>query len=84
LDHEAEHPSRWVAVSSIAAKFGCSAHRLNEWVKKAEVETGKRAGLPNDMAEKMKSLERYYRELHQVNEILRKPSAYFAPPLAIA
>lgn len=78
LDHEAEHPSRWAAVSSIAAKIGCSAHTLNEWVKKAEVDTGKRAGLPTDMAEKMKALERENRELRQANEILRKASAYFA------
>ena len=78
LDHEAEHPSRWAAVSSIAAKIGCSAHTLNEWVKKAEVDAGKRAGLPTDMAEKMKALERENRELRQANEILRKASAYFA------
>ncbi len=57
-EHEAEHPSRWAAVSSIAAKIGCSAHTLNEWVKKAEVDSGKRAGLPSDVAEKMKALER--------------------------
>ena len=43
-EHEAEHPSRWAAVSSIAAKIGCSAHTLNEWVKKSEVDSGKRAG----------------------------------------
>ena len=24
LDHEAEHPSRWQAIVSIAAKIGCS------------------------------------------------------------
>ena len=78
IDHEAEHPSRWAAISSIAAKIGCSAHTLNEWVKKAEVDTGKRAGLSSDMAEKMKALERENRELRQANEILRKASAYFA------
>ena len=77
-EHEAEHPSRWAAVCSIAAKIGCSAHTLNEWVKKAEVDNGKRAGLPSDMAEKMKALERENRELRQANEILRKASAYFA------
>jgi len=65
-------------ISSIAAKIGCSAHTLNEWVKKAEVDTGKRAGLSSDMAEKMKALERENRELRQANEILRKASAYFA------
>ena len=78
FDHEAEHPSRWAAISSIAAKIGCSAHTLNEWVKKAEVDAGKRAGLPSDMAEKMKAVERENRELRQANEILRKASAYFA------
>ena len=78
FDHEAEHPSRWAAISSIAAKIGCSAHTLHEWVKKAEVDTGKRAGLSSDMAEKMKTLERENRELRQANEILRKASAYFA------
>ena len=78
FDHEAEHPSRWAAISSIAAKIGCSAHTLNEWVKKAEVDAGKRAGLPSDMAEKMKALVRENRELRQANEILRKASAYFA------
>lgn len=77
-EHEAEHPSQWAAVSSIAAKIGCSAHTLNEWVKKAEVDSGKRAGLPSDMAEKMKALERENRELRQANEILRKASACFA------
>ena len=78
-EHEAEHPSRWAAVSSIAAKIGCSAHTLNEWVKRAEVDSGKRAGLPSDMAEKIKALERENRELRQANEILRKASAYLAP-----
>jgi len=77
-EHETEHSSRWAAVSSIAAKIGCSAHTLHEWVKKAVVDSGKRAGLPSDVAEKMKALERENRELRQANEILRKASAYFA------
>ena len=78
LDHEHEHPSRWAAIMSIAAKIGCTAQTLNEWVKKAEVDSGKRAGVPTDVAEKLKALERENRELRQANEILRKASAYFA------
>ncbi len=50
LEHEAEHSSRWQAIVSIAAKISCSAHSLNEWVKKAEVNAGKRAGATTDMA----------------------------------
>lgn len=78
LDHEKDHPSRWAAVMSIAAKIGCSGQTLNEWVKKAEVEAGTRAGVPSDVAERLKALERENRELRQANEILRKASAYFA------
>jgi hypothetical protein len=38
----------------------------------------RRTGVPTDMAEKLKALERENRELRQANEILRKASAYFA------
>ena len=78
LDHGGEHPSRWAAVVSVASKIGCSAHTLNEWVKKAEVDSGRRAGVPTDLADKLKALERENRELRQANEILRKASVYFA------
>ena len=63
LDNAGQHGSRWQAVVSIAAKTGCSANTLHEWVKKAEVDSGQRAGIPSDMAERMKALERENREL---------------------
>ena len=78
LDHESEHPSRWAALVSVSEKIGCSAHTLNEWVKRAEVDSGKRGGVPTELADRLKSLERENRELRQANEILRKASAYFA------
>ena len=66
------------AVESIAAKIGCAAQTLHDWTKKAEVDAGKRVGVPTEVAEKLKALERENRELRQANEILRKASAYFA------
>ena len=78
LDHEGEHSSRWAAVSSIAAKIGCTSQTLHEWVKRFERDSGVRAGVPTDVATKLKALERENRELRQANEILRKASAYFA------
>ena len=59
---------------------------MDNWVKKAEVDSGRRAGIPTEMSERMKALERENRELHQgeadqqtvrwtvspPNEILRK------------
>ncbi|MBF53932.1 MAG: IS3 family transposase [Confluentimicrobium sp.] len=88
FDHEGQHGSRWQAITSISAKIGCSANTLNAWVKKAEVDSGSRAGVPSNMADKMKALERENRELRQANEILRKASAYFCdggarPPVEV-
>jgi transposase len=78
LDHASEHSLRWAAVTSIATKIGCTSRTLHDWVKKAEIDSGHRAGVPAEMADKMKALERENRELRQANEILRKASAYFA------
>lgn len=78
LEHEGEHQSRWAAVCSIAAKIGCTAQTLSDWVKKAEIDSGARAGVPTEVADRLKALERENRELRQANEILRKASAYFA------
>ena len=78
LDHEHEHPSRWATIVSVSAKIGCTAQTLHEWVKRAERDSGSRAGVPTDVTTKLKALERENRELRQANEILRKASAYFA------
>src|ERR1700749_4025151 len=79
FDHEKDHPSRWATVTSIAAKIGCTAQSLNEWVKKAQIDnSGVRGGVPTEIAERLKALERENRELRQANEILRKAAAYFA------
>jgi transposase-like protein len=51
---------------------------LHEWVKKAEIDSGRRSGVPSDVSDRLKALERENRELRQANEILRKASAYFA------
>lgn len=34
LDHASEYPWRWAAVTSIAAKIGCTPQTLHDWVKK--------------------------------------------------
>lgn len=70
-----QHGSRWQAEMSIAAKIGCAPQTLNDWVKKAEVDSGKRAGVSSEMAERLKALQRENREPRQANEILRKASA---------
>ena len=78
LEHEAQHPSRWATILSMAAKIGCTGQALNDWVKQAERDTVRRPGPTTEMAARLKALERENRELRQANEILRKASAYFA------
>jgi transposase len=46
-----------------AAKIGCAAQTLNEWVKKAEVDSRRRVGLPSEVTAQLKALERENREL---------------------
>lgn len=78
LENEDEYSTRWAAITSISAKIGCVPQTLSSWVKRREVDSGSRAGVPTDMTDKMKALEREIKELRQANEILRKASAYFA------
>jgi transposase-like protein len=78
LEHQEEHESQWAAIGSIAAKIGCTAETLRKWVRQAERDLGRRAGLTSEERGRLKELEREVRELRRANEILRKASAFFA------
>lgn len=78
LEQEAQHPSQWAAIQSIASKIGCTAETLRKWVRQAERDSGRRPGLTTQERQRLKELERENRELKRANEILRKASAYFA------
>jgi transposase len=78
LEHGSDHASQWAAIGSIAAKIGCTAETLRQWVRQAERDRGQRPGGTTEERERVKALEREVRELRQANEILEKASAYFA------
>jgi transposase len=78
LEHGPEHSSKWQAIQSIASKIGCSPETLRAWVRRSEIDAGRRSGLTSDERARMKELEREVRELRRANEILRKASAFFA------
>jgi len=78
LEQESSHDSQWAAMRSIAAKIGFSAETLRNWVRRAERDAGRRAGLTTEERQLLKELKRENRELKRANEILRKASAYFA------
>jgi len=50
-----DYPSPpWSAIESIAPKIGCAAVTLHEWVKKHEVDTGVRDGVPTAERERLR------------------------------
>ena len=78
LEHQENYDSQWAALTSIAGKIGCTAETLRKWVRRAEVDQGKRAGLTSAERDRLRALERENRDLKRANEILRKASAFFA------
>lgn len=78
LDHASEYPSQWAAIRSVAEKLGCPMESLRRWVRQAERDTGKRAGLTTSEREELHRLQRENVELKRTNEILKTASAYFA------
>ncbi len=77
-ESQSEHGSQWAAISSVAAKIGCTAETLRRWVRQSEINAGQRAGVTTSEAQRVKELEREVKELRRANEILKLASAFFA------
>ena len=73
--------SQWEAISSVAEKLGPTPETVRLWVRRMEVDSGRRRGLTSDERERLKRLERENRELRRANEILKSASAFFAAEL---
>jgi len=78
FEQQGEYPTQWGAISSIAARIGCSGEALRNWVRQAEADAGRRTGLATTEREQLRRLERENRELRRANEILKRASAFFA------
>src|SRR6266498_6106905 len=67
FDHAHEHPSQWATIRSVAEKLGCTVEALRRWVRQAERNEGRRAGLTTDERQRLKQLEREVFELKRAN-----------------
>jgi transposase len=77
-----EHPSEWVTIESVAAKLGIgTSQTLSKWVRRVEVDAGRRAGVSSDAAAELKRLRAENRELKRANEILKSASVFFVAEL---
>ena len=80
-EHRTEYPSEWAAICSIAENLGRRAEPLRLWIRRAEVDGGRRPGVPSAERQRIQELERENRELRRANEILKAASAFFAREL---
>ena len=81
LEAERDCGSQWEAICSVADKLGPTPETVRKWVRRVEVDAGRRPGLASDERERLKRLERENRELKRANEILKSASAFFAAEL---
>lgn len=81
FEAEQQHGSQWRAIQSVAEKLPPTAETIRNWVRRAEIDEGRRAGLTSDDRERLRALERENRELRRANEILKSASSFFAAEL---
>lgn len=63
FEHAHEYPSQWKAIESIAEKLDIHRETLRLWVRRAEVDDGRRPGLTTDERARLKELEGEVKEL---------------------
>jgi transposase len=65
------------SVSEIAKDLGVSGQSLSNWVKRAEIDSGRAPGLTTEEREELRRLRRENRVLREEREILKKAAAFF-------
>jgi transposase len=81
LEHQHEYPSQWRAILSVSEKLDVHRETLRNWVRRAEVDEGRRPGVTTEERDRIKELERENKELRRANEILKAASAFFGAEL---
>ncbi len=77
-----DHPSQWAAIEAVAAEMGIgTAETLRKWVRREEVDGGRRAGVTSIEESEIKSLRRENADLRRTNAILQAASTFFAAEL---
>jgi transposase len=65
-----EHASEWATIESVASKLGIgTAQTLHSWVRREQVDSGRRGGVTSDMAAEMRKLRAENKEFRRANEM---------------
>lgn len=65
-------------IARIAEDLGMSESCLRGWMKRADIDEGRRDGLSGDERDELAELRRELRVTKMENEILKRAAAYFA------
>ena len=77
-----DYPSEYAAMTAVAGMLGIgSPETIRTWLRRAQVDSGQRAGVTTDALAEIKRLKRENAELRRANEILKAASAFFAAEL---
>jgi transposase len=82
IETKSEYPSEFAAIEAVARKLGIgSPESLRKWIRRAEIDSGRRPGVTTAESEQIKALKKENAELRRANEILKSASAFFAAEL---
>ena len=81
VEHRDEYPTEWSALASISSKLGMTPETLRTWLRRDQVDSGRRPGVTTTERERIRELEKENRELRRANEILKAASVFFAEEL---
>ena len=84
LDVEVETGNMTAACRRIGEELGINRDTLRGWVKRAQIDSGKRPGTTTADGARIRQLERENAELRRANAILRSASAFSPPSWATA
>ncbi len=68
-------------VQRVATQLGYGTESVRSWVRQADIDEGRVAGVSTCAAAQMKALEQENRELRRANEILKRAAGFFGAEL---
>ena len=80
-DHLSTYGSVTKTSEVVGEQLGISVNTLRRWVVQAEVDDGRRKGVPSEVRAELGRLQAENRTLRETNEILRRASIFFAGEL---
>jgi transposase len=77
-----DHDSQLAAMEHVAKLLGIgSAETVRTWVRREEVDAGRRPGVTTDVAAELARVRRENAELRRANDILKAAAAFFGAEL---